>query len=164
MDELTAKELQKLLSFASKHGMLPVVMESLNNKRTNEQAKISIIIYWYGLSEASKKEYLFRLSLMEEMTMQFKNDGLDVMFLKGATTARLYPRPELRVFGDIDYYMFGESDKSIEVLKKMGIETKEYFNHHTQASLNGVLLENHYDFLDRDNHKGNLMMDDELKR
>ena len=87
-----------------------------------------------------------------------------MMFLKGATTARLYPEPQLRVFGDIDFYMFGDDKKSIQALKGLGIKTEEYFNHHTQANFDGVLLENHYDFLDRDNHQGNLLLDDELKR
>jgi len=161
---LTTKELGQNLSEAARHGMLPVVMVSLSGLKIDDPEKKKVVLKWYGTGEKSKKNYWKRLELMERLALQFKNAGLDVMFLKGATTARLYPEPQLRVFGDIDYFMFGDSDKSVQVLKNMGIETKEYFNHHTQASFNGVLLENHYDFLDRDNHRGNLLLDDELKR
>lgn len=161
---LNIKELDQNLSEATRHGMLPVVMESLSKAKILEPEKKKVVLKWYGASEKSKKNYWKRLDLMEQLALQFKKEGLDVMFLKGATTARLYPEPQLRVFGDIDFYMFGDDKKSIQALKGLGIKTEEYFNHHTQASFDGVLLENHYDFLDRDNHQGNLLLDDELKR
>ena len=160
---LTVKELDQNLSEAAKHGMLPVVMESLIGFKTDDLEKKKVILKWYGGSEQSKKNYWKRLELMEQLALNFKNAGLDVMFLKGATIAQWYPKPELRMFGDIDYYMYGESEKGIVVLKKMGIKTSDYFNHHTQANFEGVLLENHYDFLSRSLHS-NLLMDDELKR
>lgn len=160
---LDAKILDLTLSESARHGVLPVVMKSLSGFKIDDSEKKKVILKWYGASEKSKKNYWKRLNLMEQLALQFKKAGQDVMFLKGATTAELYPEPQLRVFGDIDYYMFGESDKSVEVLKSMGIKTEEYFNHHTQANFDGVLLENHYDFLDRDNHRGNLQLDDELK-
>lgn len=164
LTEITAKELDEIFAAASMHGVLPVVMKSLENKADFSSDKITVIIEWYAVSENSKNEYSKRMSLMKELALQFNHAGLDVMFLKGATIAKLYPSPDLRVFGDIDYYMYGESDKSIAILKEMNVDTKEYFNHHTQAGIDGVLLENHYDFLDRDNHKGNLLLDNELKR
>lgn len=164
VSSLNTQELDRNLAKATKHGMLPVVMESLSKTNLSAPEIKKVILKWYGVSEQSKKNYWKRVGLMEQLALQFKKAGLDVMFLKGATTARLYPKPQLRMFGDIDYYMFGDSGKSVQVLKEIGINTEEYFNHHTQASFNGVLLENHYDFLDRDNHRGNLELDDELKR
>ena len=164
VSSLKIEELDQNLAEAKRHGMLPVVMESLSNIKISEIGNKKVILKWYGTGEKSKKNYWKRVDLMEQLALQFKKAGLDVMFLKGATTARLYPDPQLRVFGDIDFYMFGDDKKSIQALKELGIDTKEYFNHHTQASFNGVLLENHYDFLDRDNHQGNLLLDDELKR
>lgn len=161
---LNIKELDQNLSEATRHGMLPVVMESLSRAKISEPEKKKVVLKWYGASENSKKNYWKRLDLMEQLALQFKKEGLDVMFLKGATTARLYPEPQLRVFGDIDFYMYGNDKESIQALEGLGIDTREYFNHHTQASFDGVLLENHYDFLDRDNHQGNLLLDDELKR
>ena len=164
VSSLNIKELDQNLAEAARHGMLPVVMESLSHVKITDTNKRKVILKRYGASEQSKKNYRKRLDLMEQLALQFKKAGLDVMFLKGATTARLYPEPQLRVFGDIDFYMFGDDKKSIRALKDLGRTVKEYFNHHTQASFDGVLLENHYDFLDRDNHQGNLLLDDELKR
>ena len=75
----------------------------------------------------------------------------------------MYPNLEWRVFSDIDYYLFGRSAEGIDVLADKGIENKAYYHHHTQASLHGILLENHYDFVERVNHKCDLLLDDELK-
>ncbi len=159
----SAENLEALFKLASIHGMLPVVISSFSDVTFLDPEIRRVFIKWYGTSERSKGKFQKRLLLMERMALLFKRAGLDILFMKGATTALLYPDPQLRVFGDIDYYMFGKSDESIKVLKTAGIETSEYFNHHTQASCGGILLENHYDFLDRQNHRGNLLLDDELK-
>lgn len=161
---LNIKELDQNLSEATRHGMLPVVMESLSKAKISEPEKKKIVLKWYGASEKSKKNYWKRLDLMEQLALQFKKEGLDVMFLKGATTARLYPEPQLRVFGDIDYYLYGEALKGVTELENNGVETINCAHHHTRAYMDGVLLENHYDFLDRKNHQSDLLLDDELKR
>ena len=48
-------------------------------------------------------------------------------------------------------------------MARKGIENSAYYHHHTQASLNDVLLENHYDFVERVNHKCDIILDDALK-
>ena len=100
---------------------------------------------------------------MCEMASMFAKEGIDILFMKGVTLAQLYPNPAWRVFSDIDYYLFGKSEQGIAILKKHGIENSAYYHHHTQASLNGVLLENHYDFVERVNHRCDIILDDALK-
>lgn len=164
VSSLKIKELDQNMAEATRHGMLPVVMESLSKVKISDPEMKKVILKWYGASEKSKKNYWQRLDLMEQLALQFKKAGLDVMFLKGATTARLYPEPQLRVFGDIDYYLYGEALKGVTELENNGVETINCAHHHTRAYMDGVLLENHYDFLDRQNHKSDLLLDDELKR
>lgn len=164
LTSLTAKELDRILSETARHGMLPVVVESLTIVKKTEQDKKNVLIKWYGASELSKKKYWKLLALMEQLALQFKGARMDVMFMKGATNALWYPDPQLRVFSDIDYYLFGESMKGVKELEKIGVKTKEFPHHHTRAYLDGILLENHYDFLDRKSHQSNYLLDDELKK
>ena len=86
------------------------------------------------------------------------------MFFKGAAMAQLYPTPDWRVFSDIDFYLYGEWKKGVEVMEQHGIKNRPYDHHNTEATLHGVLLENHYDFVERLNHRLNLVVDDELKK
>lgn len=163
-DLLSVEELNKALSEATKHGMLAVLMKRLEHADIKDAALKKVVVKWYVSCERYQKKTRKIHSLMQKMAIEFGNAGLNVMFLKGATTAQLYPEPQLRMFDDIDYYLYGNSDKGAEVLESLGIKTNKCSHHHTRAYLKGVLLEDHYDFLDRKNHRGNLLMDDELKR
>lgn len=44
-----------------------------------------------------------------------------------------------------------------------GIDNIEFPHHHTRAMMNGILLENHYDFVERVHHRNDIVVDDELK-
>ena len=119
---------------------------------------------WYGTSEKMKKKYQLRIQTMEELTMMFAEAGMDVMFFKGGSLAQVYPNPEWRVFSDIDFFLYGKWKEGVNVMEGHGIKNRPYYHHNTEASFHGILLENHYDFLDRLNHRTNLVLDDDLKK
>ena len=164
LPELSLKEWDKLFSMASLHGLLPTVM-SLFEKRTIENLELrNAIISWFGNAQIDVYNYRMRISTMRELAELFDKDGIDVMFFKGAALAQLYPVEEWRVFSDIDFYLYGKWQEGNRVLERHGIECRPYVHHNTEAVLNSILLENHYDFLERMNHKQNLVLDDEMKR
>ena len=164
LPELSFEEWDNVFSMASTHGLLPTVM-SLFEKRTIENQELrDAIIDWFGTAQIDASNYRMRFSAMRELSEMFAEDGIDVMFFKGAALAQLYPQEEWRVFSDIDFYLFGKWQEGNCVLERHGIECWPYVHHNTEAVLNGILLENHYDFLERMNHRQNLALDDELKR
>ena len=163
--DLSSGEWDELLEFASEQGVLPIIIQHLNN--SNPAGSISmdkeLLLQWIGVSLQSEQNYKQRLGVMRKLAKIFGKEGIDVMFLKGASLAQMYPNPEWRVFSDVDYYLYGESEHGIKILAEQGVENSEYYHHHTQASFNGVLIENHYDFVERVNHKCDLILDDALK-
>ena len=164
LPELSLKEWDKLFSMASLHGLLPTVM-SLFEKRTIENQELrNAIIRWFGNAQIDVYNYRMRISTMRELAEMFAEDGIDVMFFKGAALAQLYPVQEWRVFSDIDFYLYGKWQEGNRVLERHGIECRPYVHHNTEAVLNSILLENHYDFLERMNHKQNLVFDCERTR
>lgn len=163
LPELSAKEWDNLLSIASMHGTLPVVMQLFESRKIEDKDVRKVILKWYAVAQGNKQRYQIRVKTIRELAEMFAEGGLDMMVFKGAALAQLYPNPEWRVFNDIDYYLFGKSGHGVEAMKLHGIKNSAYYHHHTQASLNGVLLENHYDFVERLNHRLNLVLDDELK-
>lgn len=156
-------ELEQLLQVAGNHGMLSVFMQGLLERDYQDEQLRDVIITWYGIAEKSQRGYKKRLMVMEYLANEFKKAGLDVMFLKGATLALFYPVPEWRMFNDIDFYLYGCYEEGVKILEQLGVETEEGFHHHSSSSYSDILLENHYDFIDRVNHKCNLLIDDELK-
>lgn len=162
--ELSLKEWNDLFSLASLHGMLPVLMKFFETQKVEDKELRRNMMKWFATAQKNSQRYQLRLQTMEELARLFGEHGIDVMFFKGAALAQLYPKPEWRVFSDIDFYLYGKWREGTEVMDGQGIKNRPYYHHNTEATLNGILLENHYDFLDRLNHRTNLILDDDLKR
>lgn len=163
LPNLKAKDWNIVLSLATEQGVLPVIASLLTDLTFEDKASRMMMIEWYGIAQSNQQNYKLRKSIMCEMASMFAKEDMDILFMKGVSLAQLYPNPEWRVFSDIDYYLFGKSEQGIAILKHHGIENSAYYHHHTQASLNGVLLENHYDFVERVNHQCDILLDDALK-
>lgn len=164
MPNLSGQDWDDLLKFASTQGVLPSITQGFEkNSLVMDKCMQRVMVRWYGVGAQCQRGYHQRLTVMKEMSAMFADNGIDVMFLKGALLAQLYPCPEWRVFSDIDYYLFGDSEKGIEVMARHGIDNSAYFHHHTQASYKGILIENHYDFVERVHHKCDILLDDALK-
>lgn len=162
--ELTGSEWDEVLEMASAQGVFPVIIQQLNQASSvGSPMERRQLLQWIGVTLQNEQNYKMRLHVMRELAIMFGKAGIDIMFLKGASLAQLYPNPEWRVFSDVDYYLYGDSEKGIRLLAEQGIENSEYYHHHTQASYNDVLIENHYDFVERINHKCDVVLDDALK-
>lgn len=163
--ELSGSDWDEVLEMASSQGILPIVIQKLNEVNPSGGTPMvkEQLLQWIGVTLQNEQNYKLRLYVMRELAAIFGKEGIDIMFLKGASLAQMYPNPEWRVFSDVDYYLYGHSEKGIKLLAENGIENSEYYHHHTQASFNGVLIENHYDFVERINHKCDVALDDALK-
>ena len=157
-------ELDRMLKIAGSQGVLCAFIHGLLERDYQDEELRDIIITWYGVAEKSQRGYKKRIMVMENLAKVFKKAGLDVMFIKGATLAKYYPVPEWRQFSDIDFYLYGKYDEGLKVLKEIGVDFDEGAHHHSTGNILDILLENHYDFVDRVNHKCNLLIDDELKK
>lgn len=164
VDELPkADALDKIFEYAAAHGVLPLIMNQLEGLSLPDVNQRAVVVKWYGVVVETEIAYRLRLNIMEQLSATFKREGLSVMFLKGATLAQMYPRPELRMFSDVDFYLYGQCEAGVQALERIGIKTSDWVHHHMQSVVNGVLIENHYDFIDRRNHSCNYVLDDELK-
>ncbi len=163
LPELSVKDWNRMLTFASMQGVLPVITPLFADYESDDAQLRGMLVEWYVSALENHQAYKLRTYNMREMALLFEKEGMDIMFMKGAALAQLYPKPEWRVFSDIDYYLYGKSEQGVEAMARHGIENSAYYHHHTQASLNNVLLENHYDFVERVNHKCDVMLDDALK-
>jgi hypothetical protein len=164
VSSLKIEELDHILAEAARHGVLPIVMDSLLRIQITDPEIKKIILKWYVVAQGNRQHYQIRIQTISELAEMFAEEGMDMMVFKGAALAQLYPTPEWRMFSDIDFYLYGEWKKGVEVMEQHGIKNRPYYHHNTEATLHGVLLENHYDFVERLNHRLNLVLDDELKK
>ena len=164
LTELSVGEWEQLLSTASLHGVLPIVMEFFEGGKIEDKGVRKVVLKWYAVAQGNKQHYQIRVRTIRQLAEMFAEEKMDMMVFKGAALAQLYPDSEWRVFSDIDFYLYGEWKKGVEVMEQHGIKNRPFYHHNTEATLNGVLLENHYDFVERLNHRLNLVLDDELKK
>lgn len=164
LPKLFVVEWDKLLNIASMNGMLPVVMQVFEQRQIESVSVRQVIIKWYAIAEKFKNDNRKRIITMQELANMFGEKGMDIMFFKGGALAQYYPNSEWRVFSDIDFYLFGKCAEGNKILARHGIESRPYYHHNTEAFMHGILLENHYDFVERQNHRQNLILDDELKK
>ena len=164
LTELSVGDWERLLSTASLHGVLPVVMHFFEGRKIEDKDVRKVILKWFAVAQGNKQRYQIRVRTICQLAQMFAEEKMDMMVFKGAALAQLYPDPEWRVFSDIDFYLYGEWKKGVDVMERHGIKNRPFYHHNTEATLNGVLLENHYDFVERLNHRLNLVLDDELKK
>lgn len=160
---LSTEEWNDILTFASQQGVLPIVMTLIASHKIADNATRKLMLRWYVSVIKNRQLCQLQLKTMRQIARLMASEGIDIMFMKGAALARLYPNPEWRVFSDIDFYLYGMSEQGIDLMSRHGITNRDFPHHHTQAMLNGVLLENHYDFVERVNHRCNIPVDNALK-
>lgn len=163
LPKLSVEEWDNLFGIASMHGVLPVVMQVLEQRQIEFVSVRQVIIKWYAVAEKFKNDNRKRIITMQELANMFGEKGMDIMFFKGGALAQYYPNSEWRVFSDIDFYLYGRWKEGVDVMEQHGICNRQYYHHNTEASLHGILLENHYDFIERVNHPKHLILDDKLK-
>lgn len=79
-------------------------------------------------------------------------NGIDMMLLKGYGLSLCYPVPEHRPCGDIDIWLYGRQKEGDDLLRRKGVQIDEDKHHHTVFTINGVMVENHFDFLNVHSH------------
>jgi len=163
MEDWDEKEWEFAHTFTAQQGLLTILASQFQKIRVNSPDVKNVILSWFGEAETAKQLYYTRKGVMKELAEILQREGIDILFMKGATLAQLYPKQDWRMFSDIDYYLYGKSESGISILERYGVRTIEYEHHHTQASFKGVLIENHYDFFDCENHQCNHVLDTAMK-
>lgn len=161
--DLTIGDWEELFSVASKHGMLPSLMQVFEGRQIEDKEFRRVVVKKFASVQKNALNFKNRLLTVRELAAMFAEDGIDMMVFKGVATAQLYPKPEWRVFSDIDFFLYGRCLDGNAAMERHGIKNRPFYHHNTEATLHGILLENHYDFVERLNHRQNLLIDDELK-
>ncbi len=129
-----------------------------------------IAAQWAGevwISEQNYKRHIHEISLLSSL---LSSRGMQLTLLKGVGVGLLYPRPEHRGVGDIDFYVWkgtehasclAESNEAIADVFSVAVDSNHA--HHTTFVHNGILFENHYDFIEVDDLRSSRWIEAELK-
>ena len=111
-------------------------------------------LQWIGQSVAYERLYVKHEQAMADLARLFATQGIRMMVLKGYGLSLDWPKPNHRPVGDLDIYTFGQwREADALVAEQLGIRVDDGHEHHTIFNYKGVLVENHYDFINTKAHR-----------
>lgn len=167
----TPIEWDDVLRYAAAQGVMAIVWDGLmelqhqgvidsNIGPTREQR-----LRWAYNVEQIEKRYRKQVAALTHLSRILATHNIRVAPLKGYGLSLCYPIPEHRACSDIDIWLFGEQQRADEILRnEYNITIDEDEHHHTVFYINGVMVENHYDFLNIHAHHSSRDIEEHLKR
>lgn len=133
---------------------------------TKEQAPDRVTkLQWALSTEQTEKRYSKQCRAITKLADIYSSEGIDMLILKGYGLSLMYPTPQHRSCSDIDIWLFGEQQRADNIVSKhLGINIDEDKHHHTVFYVDGVMIENHYDFLNIHAHSSNRDIEARLKQ
>lgn len=130
-----------------------------------ERPPLALYMQWALHAENNKANREVQLNAALKLHHILATHGIDMMILKGIGLSSLYPDPSLREFGDLDIYLYGKQAQADRILaSEYGIPVSTDVHHHTVFTLDGVPVENHYDFIDTSAHPSSRALEKTLKQ
>ena len=134
-------------------------------------------IQWALATEQVGRKYARQKAVIAKLSGFFAEHGIKMMILKGYGLSLNYPVPNHRPCSDVDIWLFEERQTSDGKTEKDSAQQKadnllrEHFNieidegkhHHTVFYVDGVMVENHYDFLNIHAHRSNRVIEVRLQ-
>ena len=132
---------ERIYRMAADHGLSAVVWDGICRLPAAQQPPRETRIRWALSAEKLEERYRHQQQTASKLAARFSEEGLRMLLLKGLGLSRDYPLPEHRECGDIDIYLYGQSDKGD--LHEIGAHLYFDVPKHSEYVWDGVLIENH---------------------
>lgn len=107
-----------------------------------------VLMPWLAESDKAERWHRYQAEVQQDIIDTMARNGIETLVLKGTRTARHYPVPGRRRFGDLDLYFYDRHDEADRVASDiLKVVVGNDAHHHTKYNYRGVTVESHYDFL-----------------
>ena len=173
-----------IISFATQHGIPSIIWNDIKQMvadgkiPTEQQPTKAQKIQWAMAAERVEQKYARQRNVIEKLAKFFAGHNIKLMILKGYGLSLNYPVPNHRPCSDVDIWLFEERQMPDGTTKRYSVQQKadkllreqlnisidEDKHHHTVFYLDGVMIENHYDFLNIHAHLSNRIIEQRLQQ
>lgn len=161
----SGEEWQRLYRLACRQGVDAVVWDAVSQLPGEVQPPRTLRVQWAVQTGRIEQRYARQERAIAAMAALFRSHGIRLMLLKGYGLSLCYPVPAHRPCGDVDIWLHGEQQRADDVLRReRRIEVDGSHHHHTVFTFDGVMVENHYDFLNVHAHRSNRRIEKQLRR
>ncbi|MBO5685621.1 MAG: nucleotidyltransferase family protein, partial [Alistipes sp.] len=130
-----------------------------------QQPSRTLRLQWAVNVTQIEKRYKKQERALTHLAAFYHSYEIRMLLLKGYGLSLSYPRPEHRPCGDIDIWLFGEQERADQLLREaFQLVIDEEKHHHTVFTFEGVMVENHYDFLNVYAHRSNREIERRLQQ
>ena len=174
----------KLYVSLNKQGIIALDWEqytpllATNKWLSNMQITKAQKIKWALAVEQIEQRYARQKGVIAKLARFFARYDIKMMILKGYGLSLNYPVPNHRPCSDVDIWLFREEQTSAGTTRRYSVQEeadallRKHFNieidedkhHHTVFYLDGVMVENHYDFLNVHAHRSNRVIEARLQQ
>lgn len=160
----TAEEWKSLYDMAKKQSLVGVCfagVQKLVDSEKEDYCGMNELLYltWMGMAAKIQQKWEQHEAFIGRLAGFYEKHGIDMMLLKGYGLSLNYPEAKLRNPGDVDVFLSENSSNSSNgsipawkkaddaVRKELGVEVRNDCEHHTKFEIDGISVENHYDFV-----------------
>lgn len=146
-----------LQAYLTKHqSCRPFANETITERQKRVQWLVQVMAY--------ERMYAKHEKVMADLARLYATHGIRMMVLKGYGLSLDWPVPNHRLVGDLDIYTFGKwKEADAWVAKAFGTKVDDGHEHHTVFQYQGVMVENHYDFINTKAHRDAPQIEARLK-
>lgn len=161
---LSAAEWSTLYKRASAQGVLALAYDAVKGLPMEVQPPRGLRLQWAVNVEQIEQRYAKQERAIGQLAAFYAAHDLPMMLLKGYGLSRNYPIPHHRPCGDADIWLYGRQAEADAYLRReRGVAIDEEKHHHTVFTFEGVMVENHYDFLNVHSHRSNRTVEARLQ-
>ncbi len=169
MDKCPLVDWDELFRVGVKQGVAAFLLDGLQCLKEcgSDMATIvpkNILMQLHSHTIQVEERHKRHAGVIRKLAQFYASHGIRMMILKGYGLSQLYPQPSHRPCGDIDIWLFGNQDRADNLLnEEKGVEIDRTHHHHTVFHIGGVMIENHYDFLNIHAHLSSREIEKELQ-
>lgn len=156
---------EKIFHLSYPHHLTALLYDSIRKLPQNGGLPSDMLLKFAVVTDKIEREYLHKRQVVAELSRFYRQHGITMMLLKGVGLSEYYPVPCHRSFSDVDIFLYGETQKADRLLKQeFSIKICNDVHHHTTFKYKGVLVENHYDFINTHDHRSAKQLDAVFKQ
>ena len=161
---------EAVLSLAARQGVLAIAWDGLGLIQQHKaidsarQPRRETLLRWAVSVDKIEQRYARQREVIAKLAKIYAEEEITMTILKGYGLSLCYPTPQHRACSDIDIWLGGRQKEGDEALRtKYNIAIDEGLHHHTVFYIDGVMVENHYDFINVHAHTSSRKIEVELK-
>lgn len=155
---------KQVLKLAGRQGVLAIAYDAVQKLPTEIMPPKEIVLRWAVNVDRIERDYEHKYNTLGELSAFYAAHEIPMMVLKGSGLASLYPMPTHRPCGDIDIWLYGKQPQADDLVhRELGIAVCDDVHHHTIFTFKGVMIENHFDFLNCWSHRSNGSLECDLR-